>query len=449
MQKLIGKYGLAAHLALVVVAPLFFTPTAVLWLSALAVIWFLQEPSRIGFEQLHDARRRIMSSLWKDAVFWVFFALTVVAGIRFANDGVALAYNAEEVSWAVAPPKCQFLPGSADAAGYPFFAGVFAVFVVVTACRHALGRSARFAFFLVASFLSAVGAWTMLALLYCGNAWAVGLTELSMLNPVFIGSVFGIHLVGGVMALFFTFERRWFRAMPFAILAVGGNAAGLFVFASPISHCLFGAAAILIFLYAFVYARKMLPSHAEFKYMVLFGLSLTLAGMAVVGVLDDSVLEARIAPYMTGDFFLKDFMSLRATLSSISAEIWKANPWFGGGLGSFAMELGFYAPKELWSVIPSMQSAPLNGYWLLLAERGIVGAFLLAVPVLLLLGFYVRGLVVGVVRAFPSPAAWAGLLVCFAAIGDAFFFTTMLSPGLSAAVAAYLSVSTNAFPKEN
>ena len=87
MQKLIGKYGLAAHLALVVVAPLFFTPTAVLWLSALAVVWFFLEPSRIGFEQLHDARRRILSSLWKDAVFWVFLALTVIAGIRFANGG--------------------------------------------------------------------------------------------------------------------------------------------------------------------------------------------------------------------------------------------------------------------------------------------------------------------------------------------------------------------------
>ena len=203
-----------------------------------------------------------------------------------------------------------------------------------------------------------------------------------------------------------------------------------------------------MFLYAFVYARKMLPFHAEFKYMVLFGLSLTLAGMAVVGVLDGAAVEARTAPFMTGDFFQTEFMSLRSALSSVAAEIWKASPWFGGGLGSFAMELGFHATKEQWNVIPALQSAPLSGYWMLLAERGIVGAFLLAVPTLLLAGFYVRNLVVGVVKAFPSPAAWAGLLVCIAAVGEALFYTTLLTPGLTAAVAAYLSVSTNAFPKE-
>ena len=449
MQKLIGKYGLAAHLALVVVAPLFFTPTTVLWLSALAVVWFLLEPSRIGFEQLHDARRRIMRSLRKDAVFWVFLALTVIAGIRFANGGVTLVYDAESTAWSVATPKFPFLPGSADDAGYPFFAGVVAVFISVTICRHALGRSARFAFFLVSSFLSAVGACAMIVMLYYGDAWAAGLLELSNTDPVFIGSVFGVHLAGGVAGLYFTFERRWLRAMPFAMIAVLGNSAGLFAFAPPISHCFFAVAALLMFLYAFFYARKTLPFHAEFKYMVLFGISLTLAGMAVVGVMDDSILEARIAPYMTGDFFTKDFMSLRSMLSSVSADIWKKNPWFGGGLGSFAMELGFSATKEQWSVIPAMQHAPLNGYWMLLAERGIVGAFLLVVAVLLLAGFYVRNLVAGVVHAVPNPAAWTGLLVCLAAVGDALFFTTMLSPGLMVAVAVYLSVSTNAFPKEN
>ena len=449
MQKLIGKYGLAAHLALVVVAPLFFTPTAVLWLSALVVVWFLMEPSRIGFEQLHNARWRILSSLWKDAVFWVFLALVVVAGVRFANGGITLAYDAEAAAWSVAPPKFQFLPGSAEGVGYQFFAGAVAAFVSVTVCRHALGRSARFAFYLVASFLSAVGAWTMLTLLYLGNAWATGLSELSQLNPVFFGSVFGVHLVGGVVGLYFTFERRWFKAMPFAVLAVSGNAAGLFVFAPPISHCFFAAAAILMFLYAFAYAKKSLPAHAEFKYMVLFGLSLALGTVVVGGALDDGIVDARIAPYMTGGFLSPDFMSLRALLSSISAEIWKASPWFGCGLGSFAMELGFHVSKEQWSVIPALQAAPLNGYWMLLAERGIVGAFLLAVPVLLLAGFYVKSLVLGVMRALPSPAAWTGFLVCIAAVGDMLFSTTMLSPGLAAAVAAYLSVSTNAFPKED
>lgn len=448
MQKLIGKYGLAAHLALVVVAPLFFTPAVVLWLSLLAVVWFFMEPSRVGFEQLHDARRRIVSSLWRDPVFWVFLALTIIAAVRFVNSGVSLVYNPEATSWAVSPPKFQFLPGSAESVGYPFFTGMVAVFVSVVCCRHALGRSARFAYFLVASFLSAAGAGAMLLLLHLGNAWAVDAARLSLENPVFLGSVFGVHLVGGIAALFFTFDRQWYRAMPFAMISICGNAAGLFVFAPPIIHCFFGAAAILMFLYAFVYARRRIPSHAEFKYMVLFGLSVTLAGLAAVGALSDSALQLRLAPYQTGNFLDDDFMVLRNALSSISAEIWKSNPWFGGGLGSFKMEMGFFATKDHWAVIPALQSAPLNGYWMLLAERGIVGVFLLAVPVLLLAGFYFKSLVRGVVRSLPSPAAWTGFLTCVAAIGSMLFSVTLLSPGLAAAVAAYLAVSINAFPKE-
>lgn len=448
MQKLIGKYGLAAHLALVVVAPLFFTPTAVMWLSALAAIWFLKEPSRVGFEQLHDARKRVLSALWRDPVFWVFLFLAIMALVRCVNNGITLAYDAENASWSVTSPACTFLPGSADGVGFRFFSGAFAAFILVSICRHALGRSARFAFFLVSSTLSAVGAGVMLFLLHSGNDWAVKESTLSLQNPDFIGSVFGVFLVGAIAALYFTFDRQWYRAMPFAMLAVCGNAAGLFAFAPPILHCIFASAACVIFLYAFVYARKNLPSHAEFKYMVLFGLSMTLAWLAAVGALGEAGVEARVEPYTTGVFLGDEYRSLRDALSSISAEIWKASPWFGRGLGSFPMEMGFHVTEEQWSFIPALQSAPLNGYWMLLAERGIVGAFLLAVPILLLAGYYVRSLASGVVRALPNPAAWAGCLAGIAAVVSLMFSVTLLSPGFAAAVAAYFSVSINAFPKE-
>ena len=135
MQKLIGKYGLAAHLALVVVAPLFFTPSVTIWLSAFAVVWFFMEPSRIGFEMLHDARHRVISALWRDPVFWVFLFLVIMAGIRACNGGVTLAYDAETTTWSVSSPRFQFLPGSADGTGCPFFTGMVAVFVSVVACR--------------------------------------------------------------------------------------------------------------------------------------------------------------------------------------------------------------------------------------------------------------------------------------------------------------------------
>lgn len=448
MQKLIGKYGLAAHLALVVVAPPFFSPAVVLWLSALAVLWIVMEPSRIGFEQLHDARARVFSTMRRDPVFWLFLALVVVAGVRFANGGVTLAYDAESASWSVASPRWEFLPGCVDEAGFPFFAGIVAMFVAVAGCRHALGRSARLAFLLVASSLSAIGAGTMLAMCDMGSSWAIAASKASFEHPVFFGSVFGVHLSGAVVALYAAFEHRWFKAMPFAAFALCGNAAGLFVFAPPLVHCFFASAAIVVFLYTFVFARLTLLSRGEFKFLVVFGVSLVVGAMVVMGLLGDAFLQARVEPYVTGVFLSQDFMSLRSLLSSVSVAIWKSCPWFGGGLGSYAMELGFHAAKDSWAIIPPAQSAPLNGYLMLLAERGIVGAFLVVVPALLLVGFYVRALVAGVRRSMPHPAAWAGLLVFAAAVAEALFTATPFTPGMCAAVVSYLAVSTNAFPKE-
>ena len=448
MQKFLAKYGLAAHLALVVVAPLFLSPTAVIWLSALAVVWFLMEPSRIGYEQLHEARHRVYARILRDSLFWVFLALTVISGVRFANGGVTLAYDAETAKWSISSPVISFLPGSVDGSGYPAFAGVVAACVAVVAGRHALGRSARLAFLLVSSALSALGAAVMIVMSMGSDISALQSMAAHFENPVFIGSVFGVHLSAAVSVLLSAFEKRWFKIMPIAAFAVGGNALGLFAFAPPLMHCIFGAAALIVFLYSFVYGRLRLLSRGEFKYLVVFGLSLAMAYMvSTVSVVGDT-LEAKIAPYVTGEFLTGDFMSLRGVLSSIALDIWKESPWFGGGLGSFAMELGFHATKDQWEVIPSVQNAPLNGYWLLLSERGIVGVFLMAVPAVMMLGFYVRRMVAGVVRTLPEPTAWVGLLVAAAAVAEAFFDVTPFSPAMLVAVAAYLSVSTSAFPKE-
>ena len=448
MQKFIAKYGLAAHLALVVVAPLFLSPTATLLLSALAAVWFVMEPSCIGYEHLHEARRRVFDATLRDFVFWVLLALTAIAGMRFANGGISPVYDAEAAKWSIAAPTVSFLPGSVDGSGYPAFAGVVAVFVSAVAGRHALGRSARLAFFLVASFLSALGATVLLVLALMGNASALQAMAAHFENPVFIGSVFGVHLAAAVAVLLSAFEKRWFRVMPLVAFAVGGNALGLFVFAPPLLHCIFGSAAVIVFLYSFVYGRLKLLSRGEFKYLVVFSLALAFAYMAVTSSVAAGVLQEKVAPFMTGEFLTVDFMSLRKLLSAVSFDIWKENPWFGGGLGSFAMELGFHATRDQWDVLSPLQSAPLNGYWLLLSERGMVGAFLMAVPALMMLGFYVRNLAKGVVRALPEPVAWVGLLVAVAAIVEAFFDATPFSPAMLAAVAAYLSVSTKAFPKE-
>ena len=164
MQKAISKYGLAAHLALLAVAPLFLFPfcgavwtaRVLLWLSFLAFVWTLVEPSRRQGEMLHDARLRVFLSVFRDPLFWFSLFLSLVAFVRWLNGGVAMAYDAENAVWSLHAPALAFLPGSVSGSGYLPFAATLAATVLMQGCRHALGRSARGAFLFIASFLAGV-----------------------------------------------------------------------------------------------------------------------------------------------------------------------------------------------------------------------------------------------------------------------------------------------------
>ena len=79
-HKLITKYGLATHLALLASLPLVLMPflseralgVTILWLSAFSVLWLSLEPSIRSGEHLSTARDRVRSSLVRDPLFWFF-----------------------------------------------------------------------------------------------------------------------------------------------------------------------------------------------------------------------------------------------------------------------------------------------------------------------------------------------------------------------------------------
>ena len=447
LQVFITKYGLAAHLAFLVVAPLFLNPSAVIWLTALCAIWFLMGPSRIGRETLHEARARVAGATARDPLFWTLAALVAVAGIRFANGGVALAYDAEKAVWSVTYPSFRLLPGSVDGAGFEGFSCAAAILVAVTAVRHALGRSARFAFLFAAAAMSGVLAATLAILYAMGSESAAEAVRCSIEKPSYSGAAFGVYLCCGLSGLLAAFEHRWLKAMPLAFFAVGANALGLFVFAPPFVQCLFAAAALVAVGLAFAYARIRMPAGSEFKYLAVCGLLFAFAAATVGAILPPAVLEARLAPYTTGEFLPPAMLAARKALASVSLEIWKSNPWFGGGLGSFPLELGYFARPEDWKAISPVQTAPLGAHWMILSERGVVGAFCIAAPVVLLLVDYFRNLATGVRAGFPHPAAWSGVLVFAAAVAESMIAVSFLSPGMMTAAAAVLAVSANAFPK--
>lgn len=449
MLGFLSRYGLAAHLALAAVAPLLLPPIASLWLAALAALWLILEPSRVGGETLHEAHSRVRSRIGRDPLFWVLLALVVVAALRALNTGVERAYDAESGVWLLSSAVCSVFPGCVEGTGLSHLAGAVVAWVVVTGCRHGLGRSARFGFLLTSSLLAAIGAFTWALFLKLGSPAAAELFEASVVKPAFFGSACGLYLSFALMGLSAVFELGWLTAFPLAMLAIAGNALGLFLFAPPLVALIFAGMALVVFLALFVQVKLKKGGQSEFRLLVLFGLSLAMALVIVLAVMPRAGEAMKLAPYRGEAAFLGDeYLSLRAVLSEIARKAWMLHPWLGNGLGSFPLSLSFEATATDWSVISPDQIAPLNGYWMILSERGAIGMFMLAVPVALFFVTFGHRLMGAIKAGLPHPLVLLGPLalaaVAFELVGDISF----LSPGAMIPLLAALALAPHGFAKE-
>ena len=125
------------------------------------------------------------------------------------------------------------------------------------------------------------------------------------------------------------------------------------------------------------------------------------------------------------------------------------HPWLGSGLASFPLDVRFFATNDDWLLLVSERAEAFNGYWHLIAERGIVGSALLALPLVLVLAHFFIAMVRGIMAfRLPHPSALIGILALAAVVADAFFGVSFLRPETMSAVAFSLAVSTKSFPKE-
>lgn len=446
MQKFISKYGLAAHLAFAAVAPLPLSglvseaavATVLLWLSGAALIWMFLSPSVFAGESLRHARSRMTKALLRDPLMWVMLFLVVAAGVRALNGGIKMAYDAEEMQWSIADAVFPLLPGTVDGHGYLPFATAVLAFVAVSACRHALGKAARLGFFFMAAVLAGVNAFARLVLGFEEGSPVVG-----------NGFIYGIYLLVGTVALSGAFEYRWNKMMPFFVFAIGFTAAGTFAYSSPLQIISFLAAESVLLGYCFFHAHATMRKAAEFKLLVAFGLSIAVGVFAALSLLPESLMSDKISAILSWKLFSEEFSGLRSVLSEIAFRSWKVHPWLGSGLASFSLDVRFFATDSDWMTLVSERAAALNGYWHLLAERGIVGAALLALPLILLLVYFSISCVRGVMAfRLPHPAAFAGVLILAVVAADAFFGVSFLSSEVMAAVVFSLAVSAKSFPKE-
>ena len=456
MQKLIAKYGLAAHLALLAAAPLLLFPfctvasisVVVFWLSLLAGIWTVLEPSMRPGEHLRDARRRVSSAIVRDPLFWCLILTIVCAGFQALNTGIAIRYDAERASWYVSEALFPLFPGVVGDEGFLLFAESVSLLVILQACRHSLGRSARMAFLLLVSSLSGLAAVVALLAAYKGHAGSLAILK-SVGGPSspFVGFAFGLYLLGGLVALVSIFENRWHAAFALLVLFVGGNGAGLFAFVPAHLSAALLLAVLVALVYAFAYSTVQGSIFVGVKVLVLFGTALVAGCLMAAALLPQSILNGCLEPFCEFNLMPARFWEGRDVLSAVASGSWAAHPWIGTGIGSFSLDFRFGASDAGWELFPSGIAMPFNGWWLLLSERGIIGLVFFALPLGFLLFTYFRRLG-GWAKdvCLPHPACLMAPIAILAVVAIGFFDCSPLRAEAYVALGALLAVSAAAFP---
>jgi len=436
------------------VAPLFLFPycaprtiaVVLLFLSLIAAFWIFLEPSRRSDELLHGARVRVFDSVRKDPLFWVFAVLAAYGAVRWLNDGVATVFYPAETVWRVRPPKVDGLPGSANGAGILPFATVVAVATVVTGCRHALGKAARICFAATASLLAGVAALSVLWACRCGQPAALASLGISWDSASFAGAAFGLHFIGGIAAIAALPELKWTKSLLLFSFAAGACGCGLFFFAPALVSFSFSSAALLVALASFVYVWMTQRPPDVLKCFAAVVLSVAIGVGIALAAAPQPAIDARLADFADG-FFPEGFSALRTRLSEIAAAIWRDRVWVGAGAGSMPLEIKYCAMPADWAAWGGVApKAVPNGWWQILAERGIIGIVALAVPLATMLATLVVRIVRSRgVRAF-LPLAFCGVAAAALPAAETFVDSSLLRPETLTAAGAYLALAASSFP---
>ena len=448
MQTLISRYGLAAHLAILAVAPLFMTAIGVLWVAALAAVWLIMEPTCQEHEANHEARRRVLNKILHDPVTWAGFLLVGLAALRAINGGIAMKYDAEETRWFVSTAMWPALPGSANGFGLMNLTVALSLLIVLQGGRHGLSDFTRIVFALFSSLFAACVAFVLAVLSKGGHAETLSLVACPLTQFGSLGLVFGVYSVIGIVAVAGAFEIGWHAAKPLALVSLCGTAFGAFAFSPPLTALVIASALALVFAYAFFYLAMKLKGSAGYKIPVVVGLASVAAGLLAVGVLPEETVSEKVTVWQTADFLSESFLQIRETLSKIALAAWRNAPWNGTGLGSFAFDVRFGADESDWLILKSGHKAALNGYHQLLVERGLIGAIAICVFLGSVLWSFGRRLV----RSWPfklvNPLAVAGIVVFLMSLVDLVWRASALMPSALVAFGVALAISANPIEKE-
>lgn len=455
MQDFLTKCGLAAHLALTAVAPLFLFPfcggsdvAGVLFaLSVFSAFWIILSPSRLKGEEPYEARSRVLSSIVRDPLFWVLVLILVYSVVTWLNTGIALAYNAEDAVWYRASAAVDALPASVKGEGAVFAASALAMLVVVTGTRQALGRAARATFLYYLTVFGGIAAIFDLICLFSGVEGAQKAVLCGWTASSYAGMGFGLVVLAGLVSLEIAFEEKERGRIFFNGFMVGANIAGLLFFLPLEMSLIFLAVGVAFILFSCLRLVCVTEVNDAFKYLSVLGLASLIPILAVMWLMPNDLLMARSALFTRGTYFPANWLEIRGTLDRIAHTAWQEAPWLGTGIGSFSLDLRFGAEAADWAIIPAGQATTLNGWWQILAESGIVGLlFTLIVPAFLLFTWFRRLFAFSKGRKIALGSAVLGIAALALVWFETFGTVSLCRPEVVILVCALLAVAGKAFP---
>ena len=466
LQKFLSKYGLATHLALLAAVPLALTPfldaarlaSVVFWLSGLAALWLLTEPSIRAGEHLSSARRRVRGALVRDPLFWLLLLVVLFALVRACNTGIALRYDSEQAAWLVGESKLGGGPAAVGLTGLLSFATALAVWVVVLGIRHGIGLMARIVFGVSGAFFAGVGGLSAAGCACAGMAPFAGWLRAGFAEAPFWASVFGVWLVLGIVCGVQAEARKWsFARLPF-VLGMAGNVAALVFFAPPLVAVAWLALSVLVLVFSLAYLVRASSGGTVARTFVLAVFGYALPVFLLMLFVSEPLRALKVDGLDPALAFPGNVKEAGEALSRIAREAWKSRPWFGVGSGALGLHVLFLAEKADWAFLPVAPSFAYNGYWTLLAERGIVGCMIPAVALGLLVAAYVMRLVsafmflrdkndVDIFVFAVPPVTWAMPLALALLAVEAVWSPIFLTDNLLVAVFASLALAAAACPR--
>ena len=463
----ISKYGLATHLALAAALPAALAQSvsgsvlsiAMLWVSLSAVLWMLIEPSVLSGETVSTARMRVISHVIRDPLVWFLLVAILYAFVRWLNNGVRLAFDAETSIWAVKEATLPFLPASTANEGLFPMALVISMGVVVIGVKHALGRNARLWFGIAAGAISAVGAVT--SAVFVGMAMEpFRSSALSSIGaPVFYGSMYALFLPMTLACGIQAEECGMTKSRLVFAWAVAGNGLGAYLFLPGILSVAYLSVSVVVAALALAILKIRSGAAAAARAAAMLAFGIVLAVFSSILPSFEEVQKNKAESLDAEKAFSPALADRNEALFRISKAIWLEHPWGGAGVGAFALQAPFVAGKEDWTVLPPQPSIGPNGFLTLISERGIVGASLWLLGFALLLQFWFARLIGSFAwqklqdegRSWflnVPPVVWTGPLILLLFLADAFFSSGFPLTALSACVAAALPLAAASFPKK-